>query len=1096
MDSVLDPNQDSPLTPATPLSPFSAGSALASRAYTMPDDLKGVTPDVSPQPKPDDKEEQRPAAPPRDPNQPTMVAAAPQAQQQHREPKPMGAANDAAGVLRQFEGFRAQPYWDTNHWRVGYGSDTVTRADGKIEPVTAFTHVSKEDAERDLARRVGVYQNDIARQIGPDAWAALSPATQASLTSIAYNYGHLPDTVASAAARGDVMALAAAVAALPSNPARRQQEAYNILNGANGAPYGGLSPLGAASEDPDAPAANAATVRGDAPPLSWNDLARIMKKPAAKTDDSASPAPPASWGDLAKAMGGGADWNTKIAAGLSLGSDVLPIGEDPDKIIKQQAELGKGFVSGAAQDVTGIGELLPSELGGGKAAEATRWLQTKGDKSAQTAGGVLAPLLAAPLTAGLGAGGEAVQAASKLKPFAQALVDAAKTGVIGALWGSTVPTGEADWSKRMTDKAPAMMIAGGLGLLGSLGFSAYSTLRGGGNAAEEAAKAAEAMRSMIIGEAEKVKGYHSATASEKQAIVAAKEAELTAHMQEMERIAKARMQIEESAAVRAAKGRDEAGAGSPEAMRDIKERVVDRMRGEVRAAEQAAQKAGLDAADARKFVVEQQQHVLDAETAGTKLAEEQASKGAGITKGELGQKVQDESRKLYEKYSKARAKESGFAEVMKDEGHRSIDTSGVLAYVDEMESKVSNPATRAAFNYLRKEATTAAEEGDPLKNISLDKADDLRKTLNMWRAQRELPIEGGTGADASTFHHLGELVDALEGSAKSASPNYGKALQKYAELSRPLDIFGQNGALQGVVARNEYSGQFIMDSGRVVDKLLGGQNQEAVQRMLVEKPELRDALRAYYMDQLFGPKEIEGAVGSSEKTFDSFLRKNRPALEKSGLMSEFVDMNTARKSAKAMVERAQAEAQAAKTAEAESVRIAKESQRVERDAQRTRDAALKRSESAASAGPSVEDVAKDAAGRVKEADKRLKGHEKDVGAKVKATQGDIDRLAKEAAMQKDIEKHWDAHQTIMQSEKPEDVARVSKTFLKEMLRKDYISNDEYSRMIAEVQELDAKYQDKAAAAGHMKKLRNLITASFIGDMAARIGFKHLRTFGL
>jgi hypothetical protein len=41
-----------------------------------------------------------------------------------------------------------------NALRTGYGSDTVTLADGRVVPVTADTRVTREDAERDLARRV------------------------------------------------------------------------------------------------------------------------------------------------------------------------------------------------------------------------------------------------------------------------------------------------------------------------------------------------------------------------------------------------------------------------------------------------------------------------------------------------------------------------------------------------------------------------------------------------------------------------------------------------------------------------------------------------------------------------------------------------------------------------------------------------------------------------------------------------------------------------------------------------------------------------------------------------------------------------------
>ena len=37
-----------------------------------------------------------------------------------------------AGVLRELEGFKEEPYYDVNAFRAGYGSDTYTTADGQV----------------------------------------------------------------------------------------------------------------------------------------------------------------------------------------------------------------------------------------------------------------------------------------------------------------------------------------------------------------------------------------------------------------------------------------------------------------------------------------------------------------------------------------------------------------------------------------------------------------------------------------------------------------------------------------------------------------------------------------------------------------------------------------------------------------------------------------------------------------------------------------------------------------------------------------------------------------------------------------------------
>lgn len=141
---------------------------------------------------------------------------------------------DALQSIRNFESFRSTAYWDVNAWRTGYGSDTVTRADGTVERVTKDTVVTREDAERDLARRTQDFQKTVIGQIGADTWANLSDGAQAALTSVAYNYGSLPASVAAAARGGNASAIAAAIRERGVdnngvNRDRRAQEAAMVM---------------------------------------------------------------------------------------------------------------------------------------------------------------------------------------------------------------------------------------------------------------------------------------------------------------------------------------------------------------------------------------------------------------------------------------------------------------------------------------------------------------------------------------------------------------------------------------------------------------------------------------------------------------------------------------------------------------------------------------------------------------------------------------------------------------------------------------------------------------------------------------------------
>lgn len=118
---------------------------------------------------------------------------------------------DAMSIIRKFEGFRETPYWDVNAHRVGYGSDTVTTADGRIVKVEKGMKVSRADAERDLARRTKEFERTAAAQVGAESWNLLPAHVQAALVSVTYNYGSLPANVADATRSGDIGRIASSV---------------------------------------------------------------------------------------------------------------------------------------------------------------------------------------------------------------------------------------------------------------------------------------------------------------------------------------------------------------------------------------------------------------------------------------------------------------------------------------------------------------------------------------------------------------------------------------------------------------------------------------------------------------------------------------------------------------------------------------------------------------------------------------------------------------------------------------------------------------------------------------------------------------------
>lgn len=152
-----------------------------------------------------------------------------------------GAVGSAAALIRSREGFRSQAYNDPRTdrngnqvgpdiFRAGFGSDTITLADGSIRKITEGMRVSREDANRDLVRRIGEFQQGIRGQVGDARFESFSAQQQAVLTSIAYNYGELPGRILDAVRNGTSAEISTAIRTLGGdnggvNRGRRNQEA-------------------------------------------------------------------------------------------------------------------------------------------------------------------------------------------------------------------------------------------------------------------------------------------------------------------------------------------------------------------------------------------------------------------------------------------------------------------------------------------------------------------------------------------------------------------------------------------------------------------------------------------------------------------------------------------------------------------------------------------------------------------------------------------------------------------------------------------------------------------------------------------------------
>lgn len=149
------------------------------------------------------------------------------------------ASTEAAfKLIADRESFRSTPYKDNDgKLRVGFGSDTVTLSDNSIQKVVSGMTITMADATRDLDRRIEEFQRGIKSDIGAPRFSEFNDDQQAVLTSIAYNYGSLPDRIIKAIKEGTTEDIYNAIKGLGGdnqgiNRNRRNAEAEQFLSGA------------------------------------------------------------------------------------------------------------------------------------------------------------------------------------------------------------------------------------------------------------------------------------------------------------------------------------------------------------------------------------------------------------------------------------------------------------------------------------------------------------------------------------------------------------------------------------------------------------------------------------------------------------------------------------------------------------------------------------------------------------------------------------------------------------------------------------------------------------------------------------------------
>lgn len=100
-------------------------------------------------------------------------------------------ASYGAELLKKYEGYLQRASWDVNAWRIGHGSDTITDNFGKFRKVVKGDVTTRENAGKDLTRRMVEFEKKVEKKVGSEFWRPLDYMVKGALISLAYNYGNI-----------------------------------------------------------------------------------------------------------------------------------------------------------------------------------------------------------------------------------------------------------------------------------------------------------------------------------------------------------------------------------------------------------------------------------------------------------------------------------------------------------------------------------------------------------------------------------------------------------------------------------------------------------------------------------------------------------------------------------------------------------------------------------------------------------------------------------------------------------------------------------------------------------------------------------------
>jgi len=442
---------------------------------------------------------------------------------------------------------------------------------------------------------------------------------------------------------------------------------------------------------------------------------------------------------------------------------------------------------------------------------------------------------------------------------------------------------------------------------------------------------------------------------------------------------------------------------------------------------------------------------LQASTAAVNAVEQRMASQPGITADQLGQILQPTTAKLQKDAIAARKSAAGYEKVFANAGSKpTVETKGILTNIQKVERQTRNPTLQNILSEIKSQLVTDGE-----KKLSLRSADSLKGYLDSVIAGKEQKYGK---LDKEIVNAVQNIKNQLMMKTTTAHPDYKVAINKFREMSRPLDIVERNGALRKVIDQDPVSTMYKMTEAEVTGHVIRKANagNPVFTRLLQTKPELKESARLYFTKELFGKDAAPTA-----KSFESWLLDNERSLRQTGLYEEFSTLRNAQRSAQNSVDMAKGKISSTET-------VFKGAKEARSAAEKLRDAASTRLSEALKTADTPETIAKKVAGMEKRAAPAVTKF---------TTQADKQRASLDALSE--------LKSNLTRSTKPEEIQKNIKATAEKLKDLGLIEESQRDQLLREAAKLGNSIEDRNKA---LKLVGGAITAT-LGFGAASYGLR-------